>query len=264
MKNFKLREKSWGFYCAQNVWKGIISMDELMIKEVDLLGDTIVAAQDKEGQVWAGVRWLCDGLGLSRGQMNNESIKIKGDLVLGQGARNMMLPTKGGKQEVLCLRHDFVPLWIAKITVTPAMKEHSPALVDKLVNYQLKAKDVLAAAFLPQTKPKTQAEVILAQAQQLVEQEQRLTTLEENSSRQERKLEELEAQITTHPVDYYTIAGYANLKGIRLDVTRANMLGRKAVKLSREYGYDVGKTQDVRFGTVNTYHIDILNTVFKG
>ncbi len=124
-------------------------MNDLVVKNVNLFGDTIVAAQDKEGQVWAGVRWLCEGLGLSRGQMNNESAKIKEDMVLGEGARNLVLPTRGGKQEVLCLRHDFVPLWIAKITVTPSMKENNPELVDKLVQYQLKAKDVLAAAFLP-------------------------------------------------------------------------------------------------------------------
>ena len=99
--------------------------------------------------MWAGVRWLCEGLGLSRGQMDNESAKIKEDVVLGEGARNLVLPTRGGKQEVLCLRHDFVPLWIAKITVTPSMKENNPELVDKLVQYQLKAKDVLAEAFLP-------------------------------------------------------------------------------------------------------------------
>lgn len=30
------------------------------------------------------------------------------------------------------------------------MKETNPELVERLVNYQLKAKDVLAAAFLPQ------------------------------------------------------------------------------------------------------------------
>lgn len=129
-------------------------MNDLVVKKVDICGDAIMAAQDKDGQVWAGVRWMCEGLGLSRGQMNNESAKIKEDVVLGEGARNLVLPTRGGKQEVLCLRHDFVPLWIAKITVTPFMKENNPELVDKLVQYQLKAKDVLADAFLPKKKEK--------------------------------------------------------------------------------------------------------------
>lgn len=64
--------------------------------------------------------------------------------------RPVMLPTNGGTQDVLCLSLDFVPLWLAKISVTPTMKENNPELVDKLIQYQLKAKDVLAQAFLPQ------------------------------------------------------------------------------------------------------------------
>ena len=56
----------------------------------------------------------------------------------------MPLPTQGGEQEVLCLNIDFVPLWLAKISITPSMKENNPRLVDKLIVYQLKAKDVLA------------------------------------------------------------------------------------------------------------------------
>lgn len=125
-------------------------MEELTVKNVNLFGDTVVAAQDHDGTVWAGVRWVCDGLGLTRGQTNNESSKIKDDLVLQKGARNLMLPTNGGNQKVLCLRNDYVPLWIAKITITPSMKKNNPELVDKLVKYQLEAKDVLAAAFLTQ------------------------------------------------------------------------------------------------------------------
>lgn len=129
-------------------------MNDLVVKKVDLCGNMIMAAQDKDGQVWAGVKWLCDGLGLSEGQTKNERKRLQDDIVLNKGGRNFVLPTKGGEQEVLCLRHDFVPLWIAKITVTPAMKENSPELVNKLVQYQLKAKDVLADAFLPKKKEK--------------------------------------------------------------------------------------------------------------
>lgn len=72
----------------------------------------------------------------------------------------------------------------------------------------------------------------------------------------------LEAKMTTHNEDYYTIARYASLRGINVDISKANMLGRKASKLSRDFGYDIGKTQDPRFGSVNTYHVDILKDVF--
>lgn len=42
-------------------------MNELTVKQVDLFGDTIVAAQDKDGNIWAGIKWFCKGLGLSEG-----------------------------------------------------------------------------------------------------------------------------------------------------------------------------------------------------
>lgn len=49
----------------------------------------------------------------------------------------------------MALRLDFIPLWLAKISITPAMKADKPELVETLKQYQLKAKDALAAAFLP-------------------------------------------------------------------------------------------------------------------
>lgn len=60
-------------------------MNDLIIKNVDLFGDTIVAAQDAEGNIWAGVKWFCNGIGLSRGQANGEIVKIQEDLVLKKG-----------------------------------------------------------------------------------------------------------------------------------------------------------------------------------
>ncbi len=77
------------------------------------------------------------------------------------------------------------------------------------------------------------------------------------------KIKDLEAKVTTHNEDYYTIAGYASLRGLSVDINKANMLGRKASRLSKEYGYDISRAKDVRFGTVNAYHTDILKEVFK-
>ena len=107
-----------------------------------------------------------------------------------------------------------------------------------------------------QLKPKSSAEMLLMYAQQFYEQEQRLQSVEHN-------IKQLEAKIITHDENYYTIAGYASLRGIKVDVNRANMYGRKASKLSKEYEYDVTKTQDPRFGTVNMYHVDILKDIFS-
>lgn len=123
-------------------------MNGLAVKDVQFNGATLRAAQDAENIIWVGVRWVCEGLGLSKGQMQNERKKIQMDEVLSQGERNFVLPTEGGNQDVLCLQLDFLPLWLAKIHVTPKMRRENPALADNLAIYQLKAKDVLAAAFL--------------------------------------------------------------------------------------------------------------------
>lgn len=123
--------------------------NNLEIKKVPFMGTELMAARDSDGQIWAGVRWMCDGIGLSKGQMQRERLKIQEDKILSKGERNLVLPTKGGNQEVLCLKLDFVPLWLAKISITPTMEAETPELAANLEQYQLKAKDVLAAAFLP-------------------------------------------------------------------------------------------------------------------
>lgn len=123
--------------------------NELEIKRVPFMGAELMAARDTDGQIWAGVRWMCDGIGLSKGQMQNERTRIHNDKVLSQGERNSVLPTRGGNQETLCLKLDFVPLWLAKISITPSMEAETPELADRLEQYQLRAKDTLAEAFLP-------------------------------------------------------------------------------------------------------------------
>jgi len=119
------------------------------VKNVPFLGSGLIAARDENGEIWAGVRWLCDGIGLSEGQRKRQIANIQTDRVLSKGGSNLVLPTNGGKQEVFCLKLDFVPLWLAKISITPKMENETPELVEKLEQYQFKAKDALAAAFLP-------------------------------------------------------------------------------------------------------------------
>lgn len=144
-------------------------MNELEVKRVPFMGTDLMAARDEDGTIWAGVRWMCDGIGLSKGQMQRQITNIGADAVLSKGAANLQLPTAGGKQSVLCLKLDFVPLWLAKINITPAMQAETPELAERLEAYQLKAKDVLAAAFLPKkarggdAKPMTDYQQMMAE-----------------------------------------------------------------------------------------------------
>lgn len=123
-------------------------MNGLAVKDVQFNGATLRAAQDAENIIWVGVRWICEGLGLSDGQMKNERKKIQTDEVLSQGTKFHPLGSGNSDSEVLCLKLDFLPLWLAKIHVTPKMRRDNPTLAGNLTDYQLKAKDVLADAFL--------------------------------------------------------------------------------------------------------------------
>lgn len=122
--------------------------ENAQVKMVPFMGTELAALKDSHGQIWAGVKWICEGIGLSDGQIKSERLKIQHDFVLSKGGRNFVLPTNGGSQETLCLKLDYVPLWLAKISITPKMREETPELAQRLEEYQLKAKDVLATAFL--------------------------------------------------------------------------------------------------------------------
>lgn len=100
------------------------------------------------------------------------------------------------------------------------------------------------------------AEQLVAQAKVLLEQEKRITHVEE-------RVKQLEAKTITRPEDYFTIAGYANLHGIRLTLGESSVLGKRASKLSRVRDYKIDKVSDQRYGTVNSYHTDILEKVFE-
>lgn len=123
--------------------------NELVTKEVEFNGNTLVASQNLEtGKIYVGVKWVCEGIGLSNDQMKNERKRINRDLVLCKGGSNLTLPTNGGEQDVLVIELDYLPLWLAKISITPTMIKNNPEVTQKLINYQLQAKDVLAKAFI--------------------------------------------------------------------------------------------------------------------
>ena len=126
-------------------------MQGLAVKDVEFNGAVLRAAQI-EDIVWVGVKWICDGIGLSEDRGKYERKKIQKDLVLSKGVNFYPLGTDNANSDVLCLMLEYLPLWLAKISITPTMKKENPELADRLVEYQLKAKDVLAEAFLSKRK----------------------------------------------------------------------------------------------------------------
>ena len=130
-------------------------MNDLVVKSVDLFGDSVMAARDKEVTIWAGINFFCRGLGMSKRQRDFQVEKVKADKVLSRGCTLLRAGVFDPANEAYALRLDFVPIWLAKITITDKMQKENPGLAEKLLNYQLKAKDILADAFLPnqQTEP---------------------------------------------------------------------------------------------------------------
>lgn len=122
--------------------------DELVVKEVEFLGDSLMAAKDKNGNIWAGVSYFCNALGMSKGQKDRQVTNVQKDETLKRGCLKFEAGVFDVSNETVALRSDFIPLWLAKISITDAMKREHPELADKLLEYQLKVKDVLATAFL--------------------------------------------------------------------------------------------------------------------
>lgn len=132
-------------------------MNDLVVKSVDVLGNQVMAAQDHSGVIWVGIRWMCQGMGMSDGQYKRQITNIQKDLLLKSSGANLNLNKGSGEREVFCLKLDYLPIWLAKISITPTIQKNHPELANKLLEYQLKAKDILAEAFMPNqnTMPQT-------------------------------------------------------------------------------------------------------------
>lgn len=124
-------------------------MNDLIVKNVNVLGDSIMAAKDEEGNVWAGVSYFCNALGMTKGQKDRQVTNVQKDEALKRGCLRLEAGVLDSSNETIALRIDYIPLWLAKITITEKTRKEHPELADKLLEYQLRAKDILADAFMP-------------------------------------------------------------------------------------------------------------------
>ena len=117
-------------------------MNEL-VKEVEFQGEKIVSVIENK-KIYVSVKSVCENLGMTKNQADTQVRKIKNDEILKGASKLSHLNTRGGIQEALMIELDYLPAWLFKIN--PARFDES--LKRKLIIYQLKAKDVLAEAFL--------------------------------------------------------------------------------------------------------------------
>ena len=124
--------------------------------------------------------------------------------------------------------------------------------------------DELEESYFNPMRNMTPEEFLLFSAQRMVEQAKAIKAANARIDKVDERLLDVESKQMTIDEHHYTIIGYANLTGIR-GVSRdvAARLGRKASAMSRKQGYHIGKEYDAKYGVVNTYHVDVLQEVFR-
>lgn len=160
-------------------------MSNLTIRSVPFLGsDLMVAKNEATGKIHVGVSYICRGIGLTEDQKRAQVKKIQNDVVLSKGCVKFDTGVFDPNNETLALNIDFLPLWLAKITITPSMRKEQSDVAEKLVQYQLKAKDVLAAAFIQPKKTMTAMDMLRLQSKAMEELDDRVSTVEDKLENQ--------------------------------------------------------------------------------
>lgn len=235
-------------------------MNDMIVKSVDVLGDSIMAAKDNNGNVFAGVSYFCNALGMTRGQKNRQVINVQKDETLKRGCIKLGAGLLDDGNETVALRIDFIPVWLAKISITDKTKKENPELAEKLLDYQLKAKDILAEAFMPKIEPPTTIEgQIQLLAQGNVELNQKVDAVSAEVKSVKEELEKFKADVPAFNTDTKDIQNALRKKAIEvLEGKDSNAYNDKSIhgyafadiqiELRRQFGikrYDQIKHKDV-------------------
>ncbi|MEZ4519408.1 MAG: phage antirepressor N-terminal domain-containing protein [Chloroflexota bacterium] len=109
-------------------------------RDVDFYGDELTAIRADDGNIYVGLRRMCQLLGVdTQGQRQ----RIDRHQVLREGLRESILQTAQGPQRSQVLRVDMVPLWLSGVRTSAVVEEIRP----KLERLQREAAKVLWEAF---------------------------------------------------------------------------------------------------------------------
>ena len=200
-----------------NFFIGGILMENLMVKPVDVLGRQVMAVKDEKGNIFAGVSYFCNALGMSRGQKNRQVANIQKDETLKRGCIKLGAGVLDEGNEAVALRIDFIPIWLAKVSITDRTKHENPELADKLLEYQLKAKDILAAAFLPkQSMPRTSMELLELHYQALKEVNKKVGNVSDEVQEVKKDLEQFKQDMPVLGIEESKITSAVRKAGVKI------------------------------------------------
>ena len=123
------------------------------------------------------------------------------------------------------------------------------------------------------SRPLTQAEIILASAQQLIahertirEHDSRIEVLESENKEKDRIIASMKEELKEFrdEEEYYTAKAAMKMYGyIQISEPEASAVGRKLSLLSREMDYEKKSRNHAVYGNVGLYHIDVIAHYFE-
>ena len=174
-----------------------------------------------------------------------------------------MLPfdTKGGlqKREVAILNERQATLLLTYMRNSEIVRDFKKRLVQKFyeMSEQVKEKQ---KNLLPEELLVQQAQMLLDQRRELLRLDAQQKAIEDKVEKTNKRLDQIETGI-----DHFTIIGYArNFLKVALPLSEAAKYGKAATKLCNDMGILMGQVPDPRFGQVNTYPKSVLDNVIGG
>lgn len=123
----------------------------LQVTNFNFYGDELIALKDNAtGEIYASITHVFRGIGFTEKQIEHQKKKIMNDEILKNHTQkfsgvDLNMPSVN---EISCISNRKLPLALAKITITPKMKQTQPELSQNLLRYQDKCADVLASVFI--------------------------------------------------------------------------------------------------------------------
>ena len=171
----------------------------LQVTDFNFYGDNLIALKDNStGEIYTAINSVLRGIGFTdKDQIRKRRDKWINDIVISKGICVFNIPTSEGvakndtpinNQEVYCISQHKLPLALAKINITPKMKQTQPELVSKLELYQDKCADVLVSVFINhkiQSQPNLQQLIeysLSILTQTITTMQQDISTLKESQS----------------------------------------------------------------------------------
>lgn len=104
-------------------------------------------------------------------------------------------------------------------------------------------------------------EMFLQSAQIMVEQKRQIAEVKQEVKQLAEAVANI--QVVNASIEYFSIMGYCRNIHKQISLEQAKVYGIKCRAMCNQLGFSIGKVPDPRFGTVNTYPLDVLKEIIK-